>query len=128
MIFEHFALNVTEPRKMVEWYCRHLKMTVVFKQEVSPFMTFLADESGRVVMELYRNDISPIIDFNRMHHLEHHVAFKSKNAKKDSDYLITNGASLVEEIKPSTKTHLIMLRDPWGVPLQICQREQDLDS
>lgn len=128
MIFEHFALNVPQPLEMVKWYTEHLKLKVVFKQEVSPFMTFLADESGRVVIELYRNDISPILDFKNMHHLEFHVAFISKDAKMDSDYLISKGASLVEEIIPSAKTHLVMLRDPWGVPLQICQREHLLDT
>nr|WP_276169038.1 hypothetical protein [Zobellia alginiliquefaciens] len=49
------------------------------------------------------------------------MAFVSDDAKLDKERLIREGASLVEEVKREG-VHLVMLRDPWGMPLQLCQR------
>ena len=44
----------------------------------------------------------------------------------DSQRLIAVGASFVEEIRLPDGSHLIMLRDPWGLALQLCRRAQGL--
>jgi len=56
------------------------------------------------------------------HQLTFHVAFVSENAQADKERLVAEGASYVEEMKKDDGSHLIMLRDPWGLPLQLCQR------
>ena len=123
MRFEHFAINVPRPREMANWYVTHLKMRVVYQQDEAPFMTFLADASGRVVMEIYNNPTAPIPDYEKAHHLTFHMAFQTDDAQKVKHYLCKEGATLVEEILPGEGSHLVMLRDPWGIPLQICQRK-----
>ena len=122
MVFEHFALNVNNVEEVVFWYCKHLELEVVSEQKEYPFMTFLADSTGRVVMELYHRTDEIIIDYTKQHHLTFHVAFVSENAKKDMDRLLKVGAAYVEEVNKEDGSHLIMLRDPWGMPLQLCQR------
>ena len=56
MIFEHFALNVTNPVEMADWYVENLEMKIVRSIDKSPFTRFLADRTGRVVLEIYSNN------------------------------------------------------------------------
>jgi len=122
MIFEHFAINVTDIDSRIAWYVAHLDLQIVNAQREPPFMTFLADSGGRVIMELYHRSDAEITDFGTKHHLTFHMAFVSENAQADSERLVAKGASYVEEVKKDDGSHLVMLRDPWGMPLQLCQR------
>ena len=122
MTFEHFALNVVDINRVVNWYCTHLGLTLANQQKVSPFMTFLADSTDRVVIEFYKREDELAEDFCNRHPLTFHVAFVSENAEEDKQRLLKAGASFFEEIFKEDGSHLVMLRDPWGMPLQLCQR------
>lgn len=124
MVFEHFALNVNEIEKVVNWYVTHLGLNIVSEQKEPPFMTFLADSSEQVIMELYHRPDELITDFRQQHPLTFHVAFISENAQADRERLESQGATFVEEVRKEDGSHLVMLRDPWGMPLQMCQRAQ----
>lgn len=124
MVFEHFALNVYNIEEIVKWYTRNLGLKIVSEQKESPFMTFLADSSGRVIMELYYRPDEHITNFKTQHPLTFHVAFVSENAEQDKARLLEQGALFVEEVKKEDGSLLAMLRDPWGMPLQLCQRAQ----
>jgi hypothetical protein len=51
-----------------------------------------------------------------------HLAFAVADAQAERTRLLLAGATLgVEEPLPDGSL-LIMLRDPWGVPVQLCQR------
>lgn len=122
MIFEHFALNVEKPIEAANWYVKNLEMKIVKGSTQSPFAHFLADKTGRLVIEIYKNENAQIIDFSLKHPLEFHFAFMVKNAEEIKNKLLSAGAKFVEELKPEDGSHLVMLRDPFGVPLQLCQR------
>jgi len=40
--------------------------------------------------------------------------------------LLAAGATLADNQRLPDGTHLVMLRDPWGVPLQLCKRATPL--
>ena len=122
MIFEHVALNVKNIQEIKDWYVSNVGLKVVSAQTEAPFMTFFEDSSGRVILELYHRPDEEITNFKSKHPLTFHMEFVSKNAEKDKIRLLDKGASLVEEIKKADGSHLVMLRDPWGMPLQLCQR------
>lgn len=122
MVFEHFALNVNNVAAVVAWYVSNVELKVVHQQKELPFMTFLADSSDRVVLELYQKSEETMTNFQSQHPATFHVAFVSENAKKDSERLQQEGAALVEEVSLPDGGLLVMLRDPWGMPLQLCQR------
>lgn len=122
MVFEHFAINVENVAERVRWYVENLGLVVVSEQIQPPFMTFLADSSGRVMLELYHRPDASVTNFSSQHPLVFHVDFVSENASDDSYRLQQKGAIFFEEIKKADGSHLIMLRDPWGMPLQLCQR------
>ncbi|MGC1515003.1 MAG: VOC family protein [Maribacter sp.] len=124
MVFEHFALNVTDIDGVVDWYCTHLGLTIASRQAKAPFMTFLADATGRVIIEFYTREDALAEDFTQRHPLTFHVAFVSDDAARDKQRLMKAGARFVEEVHKPDGSHLVMLRDPWGMPLQLCQRTE----
>jgi len=122
MKFEHLALNVSDARALVRWYVDHLGLKIARAREEPPYTHFLADETGRVVVEVYTNPSAVIPDYASAHPLCFHIAFVASDAKAARSKLEQAGASLfIEEITPDGSL-LIMMRDPWGIPLQLCQR------
>jgi len=128
MKFEHFALNVADPVRMADWYVRHLGMKVLISQDREPFARFLADETGRVTVELYANPAAPIPDYRDVHHLSFHFAFEVSDADGARARLLAAGATDVDAVRPADGSLLYMLRDPWGLPLQICRRAHPFSS
>jgi len=124
MRFEHVALNVTEPKRMADWYAEHCGLSAVRSMDVAPFTHFMADETGRVILELYSNPKASIPDYASRHPLEFHIALAVADAETDKRRLIEAEATLFEESNTADGSHLVMLRDPFGVPLQLCQRTQ----
>ena len=122
MKFEHFALNVADARAIVRWYCEHLGMTVARSRDDAPFTHFLADDTGRVIVEFYTNPAAAIPDYAAAHPLCFHIAFVASDTRATRAMLEKAGAKLfIEETTPDGSL-LLMMRDPWGIPLQFCQR------
>lgn len=127
MKIEHFAINVSDPVAVAAWYGKHCGLRVV-RENPGPARThFLADE-GSTVMEIYCNPADAVPDYRSMNPLLLHLALASRDAEADSKRLIAAGATLVEELHLDDGSHLVMLRDPWGLALQICQRGASLHS
>lgn len=126
MTFEHFALNVKEPVKMAEWYVENCGMKIIKSAGGPKYTRFLADEAGNSVIELYSNDTVKYPDHKNAHPLEFHFALKVDDAEAAKNKLISAGAILEEDLKPGDGSHLVMLRDPFGVPLQLCRRAKPL--
>lgn len=122
MKFEHFALNVPDARVMADWYVAHLGFNIVRRRDDAPFTRFLADETGRVVVELYTNPAAAIPAYAAQHPLVFHFAVVSADAAADRARLEKAGAIFFAEDALPDGSRLMMLRDPWGVPLQLCQR------
>lgn len=122
MKFEHFALNVPDPRAQADWYVEHLGFSVVRRLERPPYTHFLADESDRVVVELYHNPAAPVPDYAATPPLCFHFALVAADAHLERRRLEAAGAAHVLDEPQPDGSQLIMMRDPWGVALQLCQR------
>jgi catechol 2,3-dioxygenase-like lactoylglutathione lyase family enzyme len=122
MVFEHFALNVPDARAMSRWYVEHLGFVVARSRDDAPYTHFLADESGRIVVELYTNSAAAIADFRAAHPLSFHFAVVASDARETRTRLESAGAVFFAEDALTDGSRLVMMRDPWGVPLQLCQR------
>jgi catechol 2,3-dioxygenase-like lactoylglutathione lyase family enzyme len=122
MKIEHFAFNVSEPLAMAKWYNENLGLKIVSQNQKSPFTTFLADDSGRVMIEIYNNSAVDIPHYHAMHPLLLHLAFVSTSPDLDKNRLLEAGATLVSEDLLADGTHLVMMRDPWGLSIQFCKR------
>jgi catechol 2,3-dioxygenase-like lactoylglutathione lyase family enzyme len=124
MKFEHFALNVPEPRAQAQWYVQHVGFRIVRSREDAPFTHFLGDETGRTIVELYANPKATIPNHAAAHPLSFHLAVVAPDARAERARLERAGATLFLEEPQPDGSLLIMMRDPWGVPLQLCQRTQ----
>ena len=122
MKIEHFALNVEDPIAMAAWYSKNMGLTIVKEGKAAPFMHFLADDSGRVMIEIYKNPPTEVHDYRKMNPLIVHLAFVSVAPDQDRDRLLQQGATVETEQKFEDGTYLIMMRDPWGLAIQLCKR------
>jgi len=122
MKLEHFALNVADPRQMSAWYKTYLGMRVVRQITEAPFTTFLADDSGRIMLEIYNNPTDEVPCYRDMNPLLVHLAFVSPNPEEDKNRLLAAGACLETDQHLADGSHLVMLRDPWGLAVQLCKR------
>ncbi|GAA4440950.1 hypothetical protein GCM10023188_38840 [Pontibacter saemangeumensis] len=122
MKLEHFALNVDDPVAMAAWYVDNLGMQVVRQMQEAPYTTFLADDSGRIMLEIYRNPANEVPDYRHMNPLLVHLAYVSERPGEDKNRLMKAGAGFETEMQLEDGSHLVMLRDPWGLALQLCKR------
>ena len=123
MRIEHIALNVPEPGPMARWYADTLDMTIVESNDEPPFGQFVADDGGCMI-ELYRNDAFPIPDYANQPPAIVHLAFVSADPPEDAARLITAGATQINDETTADGSHILTLRDPWGLAIQLCRRTQ----
>ncbi|MBW8862420.1 MAG: VOC family protein, partial [Acidobacteria bacterium] len=114
------------PAAIAAWYVQHLGMRVVRQSAAPPYIHFVADAGGRTVIELYSNPIDAIPDYASMHPLRLHLAFATADPDGSRDALVAAGASVIDDLNREDGTRLIMLRDPWGLAIQLCKRPQPL--
>lgn len=127
MKIEHLALNVSEPLPMARWYVDHLGLTIKRRFLEAPWGHFLADDSGTVMIEIYGNEIAPRLDFPSVTPAALHLAFVSKAVSEDVKRLTAAGATLVSGPELAANgDELAMLRDPWGVCIQLVKRSTPL--
>jgi glyoxylase I family protein len=122
MKFEHFALNVPDAVATAKWYVDHLGLRVARTRKDSPFTSFLADDTGRVIFEVYSNPAAPYPDYTAAHPLCFHVAFIADDPNSVRTKLVAAGATPAYEETLPDGSFLIMVRDPWGIPLQLVRR------
>jgi predicted enzyme related to lactoylglutathione lyase len=63
-----------------------------------------------------------------MNPLRFHIAFAAADPDAAREALVAAGATFVDERTMPDGSRLLMLRDPWGVPLQLCKRPTPLLS
>ena len=122
MKFEHFAINVPDAKAHARWYVDNLGLRYARNRADAPFTSFLADDTGRVIIEIYSNPAAPYPDYKAAHPLCFHVAFVAEDPADTRAKLVAAGATAAYEEKLPDGSYLIMLRDPWGVPLQLVRR------
>lgn len=122
MKIEHFAINVADPIAMAEWYVQNMGMIIVRKSDSSALTHFLGDGSGQVMVEIYNNPPDQVPDYANMNPLLLHLAFVCADPIQKRAELEVAGASFADEVHAKDGSHLIMMRDPWGLAIQLCKR------
>jgi glyoxylase I family protein len=75
------------------------------------------------MIEVYHNPRKPVPDYKSMDPQLIHLAFLSADLRADRDRLVAAGASIVEDVATTPAgDDIMMLRDPWGLPLQLVRR------
>ena len=128
MKLEHVAVNVSDPVAMADWYQRNLGMEVVLSMGDEPFTHFLRDSGGTMMLEVYKNPPDSVPQYADMDPLLLHFAFVSDDPNADKSRLLQAGASLISDQHLDDGSHLVMMRDPWGLCIQLCKRGTNLLS
>jgi len=124
MKIEHVAYQVANPVDVSAWYVRHLGLTVKRAQSVEPFGHFLADDGDSVMLEFYRFPAVPVPDYWQMDPTVVHIAFATADLSATRQRLIAAGATAVGEVSQNhLGDELAMLRDPWGLAIQLVKRQ-----
>jgi catechol 2,3-dioxygenase-like lactoylglutathione lyase family enzyme len=127
MKIEHVALQVADPAAMAAWYVEHLGCSVARTGGAPASIHFLRDSAGTSMLEFYRNPRVAVPDYASMDPMLVHVAFVSADPEADRDRLIAAGATIADDlVRSPSGDELVMLRDPWGVALQLVRRAQPM--
>jgi catechol 2,3-dioxygenase-like lactoylglutathione lyase family enzyme len=110
---------------MADWYATHLGLRIVHRGPPPHHTRFIADPLGGMI-EIYCNPPDAVPDHAHRHPLQFHLGWESTDPDGDARRLIAAGASAVDDCDLADGSRLVMLRDPWGVPLQLCRRTRSL--
>jgi glyoxylase I family protein len=109
--------------RVARWYVTHLGMTLKRSQSESPFTQFVADKGDTVMLEFYNNPAIEVPDYRELHPFVFQLAFTTHDVIGTRARLLAAGATPEGEVTISPAgDELAMLRDPWGLPLQILTR------
>jgi glyoxylase I family protein len=125
MRLEHCALQVPDSVAMAEWYVKHLGCTIARSGGEPNHARFL--QAGPVLIEIYKSTAAQTPDYHAKHPAQLHLAFVSENLKADRDRLVAAGAQVFEDyFTSSAGDEILMLRDPWGIGLQLVKRAKPM--
>ncbi len=126
MKIEHVAFNHSDPNAVSRWYVEHLGLTVKKRLVEEPFTHFLADDSGTVMLEIYRQD-APVPDYAATHVMSIHLALVSADVEADAKRLVEAGGTLDGKVMTFDNGDCFaMIRDPWGFTLQLVSRGEPM--
>ncbi len=124
---EHVAINVENPAAMATWYRDNLEMKIIRKGPPPANMRFISDSGGNMMLELYNNPPDEVPDYPSMNPLSLHIAFMVDDVKAITRKLIAAGATIAVDMNTTDSgDELIILRDPWGVPIQFLKRAKPM--
>ena len=126
MKIEHVAFNHSDPNAVSRWYVEHLGFTVKKRLVEEPFTHFLADDSGTVMLEIYRQN-APVPEYATTNVMSLHLALVSADVEADTKRLVEAGGTLDGEIQNFDNGDCFaMVRDPWGFTLQLVSRGEPM--
>lgn len=120
---EHVAINVEDPVAFSKWFVDNLGMKLIRQGGAPSYGTFICDPTQNIMFEIYHQNY-PVIDFKNVDYTSIHFAFMVDDIVKVKNILLKNGATVAEELKDTPAgDKVVMLRNPWGLPIQLVQRK-----
>jgi catechol 2,3-dioxygenase-like lactoylglutathione lyase family enzyme len=124
---EHMAFQVEDPVAVSAWYVEHLGLTLKRAFPERPWGHFLADDGDAVMLEFYNNPKAAVPDYHTIDPLMLHVAFVADDVPAARARLIAAGAVPEGDVQVTpTGDHMAMLRDPWGLGVQLVKRRDPM--
>jgi catechol 2,3-dioxygenase-like lactoylglutathione lyase family enzyme len=126
---EHVGLALPDPIAAAAWYGRHLGWRTIRASSSPPYAHFLRPPDGGTVIEFFNDPAVADADLWKVHAMQGHLAFAVDDLDSQCERLVSAGA-VVDSPLASTPAgdRYVMLRDPWGVPLQLITRVVELDG
>ena len=124
MKIEHIGLLSSAPIQMGHWYNKHLGFKIIIEDGTdAEGVIFIKDDSGTVIEIGNLSGISPV-EFRSHHPLSIHLAVECSSPENKAKCLVEAGAELIgESLKNAYKGEKILVRDPWGLTIQLINRK-----
>ncbi|MCC7043498.1 MAG: VOC family protein [Acidobacteria bacterium] len=127
MKIEHVAYQVPDPVALADWYVEHLGLRIKRATDGPGHARFLADDTDAVMVEVYNNPRVTMPDYRAIDPLMLHLAFRADDVAATRERLLAAGATPEGEVVVSEGgDHLAMLRDPWGLAIQLVRRRDPM--
>ena len=127
MKIEHVAFQVEDPHAVSAWWVTNLGLTLRRAYSARPWGHFLADDGDAVMVEFYNNPKAAVPDYRAIDPLMLHVAFLADDVPAVRTRLIAAGATPEGDAQVTpTGDHMAMLRDPWGLAVQLVRRKETM--
>jgi len=123
---EHIEFNVPDTHKKAKWYVDNLNMKIMREGGAPTYNMFISDSEHNMMFELNQNKDFPMLNFNKISPQSIHFAFTVNNINNVKNELIKAGASFVSQDTSAEGDKILMLRDPWGQPLQFLTRAKPM--
>lgn len=127
---EHIGLSVPAPRSMAEWYCRHLGFRHIRGGgSDSEGVAFIVDDAGETVLEIFKLHDVDALPLRDLAPIQLHVAIDCKTPYDTAMALVQYGAEFVGEApRNAYPGEKYLIRDPWGLVIQLLDRETKLEK
>lgn len=123
MKIEHVAFQVPDPVALADWYVEHLGLRVRRSTGAPVHARFLADDGDAVMIEVYNNPRVATPDYRAIDPLVLHLALQADDVAATRERLLAAGATAEGDVVVADSgDHLAMLRDPWGLAIQLVRR------
>lgn len=120
---EHVAFNVADSRIRAAWYQSELGLTAKRKGDAPGYGFFLADPGEHMMLEFYQNSDHPMLDLPNVSYMSVHLAFMVTDILAAKEKLLAKGAAVAEDVSTTPSgDHVLMMRDPWGLSIQLAKR------
>jgi uncharacterized glyoxalase superfamily protein PhnB len=120
---EHFAMNVADSRAKAKWYAENLGFLIIKEGKAPSYGMFISDPDKNMMFELYQQASYPVLNFDSLSYNALHVALMVDDIAAAKDALVKAGAKVAVDLTTTPAgDQVLMLRDPWGQPLQIVKR------
>jgi glyoxylase I family protein len=112
-----------DPVAAAAWYAEHLGFTVVRSSAEPPYAHFLAPPGGGSLLEIFCDAATAPLDHHAVDPMQGHLAFAVDDIDAETARLVAAGAlgGGTATRTPAGDAYAIV-RDPWGVPLQLVTR------
>jgi hypothetical protein len=128
MKIEHIGILVTAPISIGNWYNEHLGLKIIRQLGTDDDgVTFLQDKETEIVIEFAKLKEIAVVDFNNFDPLQLHIAIECDDPLNLSSKLEKVGATFIgESARADAKNERILVKDPWGITIQLINRKNKL--
>jgi len=117
-----------DPTAAAAWYAQHLGFRIVRASSEPPYAHFIAAAGGGAMIELFRSEAMAPLDAHGADPMQAHVAFVVEDVDAEAARLVAAGAVPDGGTRRSPDGDpYAIVRDPWGVPLQLIRRSVPIE-
>jgi glyoxylase I family protein len=128
LVLEHVALALPDPMAGADWYVRNLGFRLARASSEPPYAHFILAPGGGVLVEFFHDLGTAPPDYRKVDAMAAHLAFAVDDVDAAVAKLVAAGAvpDRAPVRSPAGDRHAVV-RDPWGVPLQLITRASPFD-